>query len=33
MLKNEIEAVQNEAAIIVTGATKLCNISKLLNDL
>ncbi|XP_053396163.1 uncharacterized protein LOC128556153 [Mercenaria mercenaria] len=32
-LKNEIEAVQNEAARIVTGATKLCNIQKLLFDL
>lgn len=32
-LQNAIEAVQNEAARIITGATKLCNINKLLNDL
>ena len=32
-LKNEIEAVQNEAARIVTGATKLCNINSLLSEL
>lgn len=30
---NDIEAVQNEAARIVTGATKFCNIDKLLKDL
>lgn len=33
MLKNEIESIQNEAARIVTGATKLCNIHKILTDL
>ena len=32
-LKHEIEAVHNEAARIVTGATKYCNIQKLLCDL
>ena len=32
-LKNDIEAVQNEAARIVTGATKLCNINTLLSEL
>lgn len=32
-LKNEIEAVQNEAARIVSGATKLCNIQTLLSEL
>ena len=30
---NELEAIQIEAARIVTGATKLCNIAKLYNDL
>lgn len=32
-LKNDLESVQNEAARIVAGATKLCNINSLLNDL
>ena len=32
-LKNDIESVQNEAARIVSGATKLCNIHTLLADL
>jgi hypothetical protein len=32
-LKNDLEAVHNEAARIVTGATKLCNIQTLLSDL
>lgn len=32
-LKNQIESVQVEAARIVTGATKLCNIQSLLSDL
>jgi len=32
-LKNDIESVQNEAARIVSGATKLCNIHILLADL
>ena len=32
-LKSELESVQNEAARIVTGATKLCNINSLLSDL
>lgn len=32
-LKNEIESIQNEAARIVSGATKLCNIKSLLNEL
>lgn len=32
-LKNDLEAVQNEAARIITGATKLCNIEALLYDL
>ena len=31
--KNDIESVQTEAARIVTGATKLCNIATLYNDL
>lgn len=31
--KNELESVQNEAARIVTGATKLCNIDKMYNEL
>ena len=32
-LKNDVEAVQTEAARIVTGATKLCNIHKLMAEL
>ena len=32
-LKNEIELIHHEAARIISGATKLCNINKLLNDL
>jgi len=32
-LKNEIELIHHEAARIVSGATKLCNINKLLNDM
>jgi len=32
-LKNDIESIQNEAARIVSGATKLCNIHTLLADL
>ncbi len=32
-LKRELEAIQVEAARIVTGATKLCNIDKLYNEL
>ncbi len=32
-LKHDIEAVQIEAARIVTGATKLCSIDKLYNDI
>ena len=32
-LKNDLEAVQNEAARIVAGATKLCNIKNLLREL
>ena len=32
-LKNDIESVQNEAARIVSGATKRCNIHTLLADL
>ena len=32
-LKNDIEAVQHEAARIVTGATKLCRIDRLMADL
>ena len=32
-LKNDIESVQNEAARIVSGATKLCNMHTLLADL
>ena len=32
-LKIEIELIHHEAARIVSGATKLCNINKLLNDL
>ena len=31
--KNDIESVQTEAARIVTGATKLCNITNMYNDL
>ncbi|XP_053402672.1 sacsin-like [Mercenaria mercenaria] len=32
-LKNDIDAVQTEAARIVTGATKLCNIQTMLSEL
>ena len=31
--KKQLEAVHNEAAMIITGATKLCSISNLLSDL
>ena len=32
-LKSDIESVQNEAARIITGATKYCNINRLLSEL
>ncbi len=32
-LKNDLDAIQNEAARIVTGATKLCSIDNLYRDL
>ena len=32
-IKHNLESVQNEAARIVTGATKYCNIQKLLFEL